>query len=98
MLSLAYLLIATAGQRVWPMGYTSTGLKVNVVRVASYADSGHSRAFTQPGPGETRRLSIPCRLAVRETGPVIIIPRTCLADAQVRVRARGSAWPGATGR
>ena len=69
MLSLAYLLIATAGQRGLPMGYTSTGLKVNVVRAASYADSGHSRAFTQPGRAETRRLSIPCRLAVRETGP-----------------------------
>ena len=53
------------------MGYTSTGLRVNVVRAASYADSGHARAFTQPGRGETTRLSIPCRLAVRETGQVL---------------------------
>lgn len=49
---------------ICPMGDTSTGLKVNVVRAASYADSGHSRAFTQPGRTETRRLSIPCCLAV----------------------------------
>jgi hypothetical protein len=46
------------------MGDTSTGLKVNVVRAASYADSGHSRAFTQPGRTETRLLSIPYCLAV----------------------------------
>jgi len=68
MLSLAYLLIATAGRRGLPDGsYTSTGLKVNMVLAASYADSGHSRGFTQPGRAETRRLSIPCSLAARET-------------------------------
>ena len=80
------------------MGYTSTGLRVNVVLAASYADSGHARAFTQPCRGETTRLSIPCRLAVRETGQVVVNPRNCLADAQVRAQARDSAWPGVIGR